>query len=90
MYQLRQVIRLSSISKVALVLYKADSIAYMQNPEAKCRVRRVGDLRTNEFFLECFGHRAAYMVMRALHLRDIEHSSWNSLLVEFYRMSVGI
>jgi hypothetical protein len=65
------------------------SVAYIQNPEAKCSVRRVGDLRNNELIVQCFGHRAAYMVMRALHLRDVEHSSWNSLLVEFYRMSVG-
>src|SRR5208282_3238657 len=69
--------------------YHAEYIAYMQNPEAKCNVRRIGDLRNNEFILECFGHRAAYMVMRAVYLRDVEHSSWNSLLVEFYRMSVG-
>src|SRR5947207_9211480 len=61
----------------------------MQNPDAKCTVRRNGDLRNNRVILECFGHRAAYMVMRSIHLRDIEHRSWNSLLVEFHRMSVG-
>jgi acyl-CoA oxidase len=66
-----------------------DFLAYLQDPDAKCRVNRVGDLRNNDLILKCFGHRAAYMVMRALHLRDVEHSSWNSLLVEFYRMSVG-
>jgi len=62
----------------------------MQDPDVKCSVDRIGDLRNNELILECFGHRAAYMVMRALYLRDVEHSSWNSLLVEFYRMSVGM
>jgi len=61
----------------------------MKNPGAKCPVRRIGDLRNNELLLQCFGHRAAYMVEHARHLRDIEHRSWNSLLVEFYRMSVG-
>jgi hypothetical protein len=69
--------------------YHAENIAYMQNPEAKCTVRRIGDLRSNKLILDCFGHRAAYMVMRAVYLRDVEHSTWNSLLVEFYRMSVG-
>lgn len=61
----------------------------MQNPDAKCSVRRNGDLRNKGLILECFGHRAAYLVMRAVHLRDVEHCTWNSLLVEFYRMSVG-
>jgi len=61
----------------------------MQNADAKCTVSRVGDLQNNQLILACFGHRAAYMVLRALHLRDVEHSSWNSLLVEFYRMSLG-
>jgi hypothetical protein len=62
----------------------------MHDPEAKCAVERAGDLRDNQSILQCFGHRAAYMVTRALYLRDVEHRSWNSLLVEFYRMSVGI
>jgi len=61
----------------------------MRDPTAKCTVQRAGDLRDNHLVLQCFGHRAAYMVMRALYLRDVEHRSWNSLLVEFYRMSVG-
>ena|SRR5277367_2086612 len=62
----------------------------MRDPEAKCTVQRAGDLLDNELILRCFGHRAAYMVVRALYLRDVEHRSWNSILVEFYRMSVGI
>jgi hypothetical protein len=65
-------------------------LAYMKDPRAQCTIRRIGDLQDNHLVLACFGHRAAYMVMRALHLRDVEHSSWNSLLVEFYRMSVGM
>jgi acyl-CoA oxidase len=66
-----------------------DFPAYIANPDAKCSVSYIGDLRSNDVLLQCFGHRAAYMVTRALHLRDVEHCSWNSLLVEFYRMSVG-
>jgi hypothetical protein len=62
----------------------------MRDPEAKCTVQRAGDLLDNELVLHCFSRRAAYMVVRALYLRDVEHRSWNSLLVEFYRMSVGI
>jgi hypothetical protein len=65
-------------------------LAYMKDPHAQCTIRRIGDLQDNRLILACYGHRAAYMVMRALHLRDVEHSSWNSLLVEFYRMSVGM
>lgn len=61
----------------------------MKDTNVKCNVKRAGDLHNNELFIECFGHRAAYLVMRVLHLRDVEHRSWNSLLVEFYRMSVG-
>src|SRR5438045_460208 len=63
--------------------------AYMQNSNVKCSVRYTGDLRGSSVILQCFGHRAAYLVLRALHLRDVEHRSWNSLLVEFNRMSVG-
>jgi len=84
---LHQILQLS-ISKVYTRLSVLIS-AYMKNPGAKCPVRRIGDLRNNELLLQCFGHRAAYMVEHARHLRDIEHRSWNSLLVEFYRMSVG-
>ena len=79
-----------NILKVIVSYLQPDLVAYMQNPDAKCTVGRAGDLHDNDLILQCFGHRAAYMVMRALHLRDVEHSSWNSLLVEFYRMSVGI
>jgi hypothetical protein len=65
-------------------------LAYMKDPHAQCTIRRIGDLQDSRVILACYGHRAAYMVMRALHLRDVEHSSWNSLLVEFYRMSIGM
>jgi len=61
----------------------------MRDPDVKCSVKHSGDLHNNEIFVELFGHRAAYLVMRALYLRDVEHRNWNSLLVEFYRMSVG-
>ena len=61
----------------------------MRDPDAKCTVQWTGDLLDKELILRAFGHRAAYMVARALYLRDVEHRTWNSLLVEFYRMSIG-
>lgn len=91
MSQRRQAIRQLNTSDVTYLSKRSlMSTAYMKNPDAKCTIHRIGDLLDNRLILACYGHRAAYMVMRALYLRDVEHSSWNSLLVEFNRMSVGI
>lgn len=60
---------------------------YISNPEAKAKAKYAGDLSDPEFFIQAFGHRAAYLTATALRKRDIERRTWNSLLIDIYRCS---
>ncbi|KAM0750790.1 acyl-CoA oxidase [Meredithblackwellia eburnea MCA 4105] len=64
-------------------------LKYLDNPNAKAEARYVGDLSDPHFFIDAFGHRAAYLVATALRKRDIERRTWNSLLIDIYRCSVA-
>lgn len=48
-----------------------------------------GDLSSPDFFVEAFGHRAAYLTATTLRKRDVERRTWNSLLIDIYRCSVA-
>jgi acyl-CoA oxidase len=52
-------------------------------------VQYAGDLADPQFFIDAFGHRAAYLTATALRKRDIERRTWNSLLIDIYRCSVA-
>lgn len=62
-------------------------LAYISNPEAKASAKYVGDLADPAFFIDAFGHRAAYLTATALKKRDVERRTWNSLLIDIYRCS---
>ncbi|GAA5858811.1 hypothetical protein JCM8547_004998 [Rhodosporidiobolus lusitaniae] len=62
---------------------------YLADPKATAQVEKPSDLSDPQFFITAFGHRAAYLVGNALHKRDVQKRSWNSLLVDFYRCSVA-
>lgn len=62
-------------------------LRYIDNPEAKATVQYAGDLSDPDFFVNAFGHRAAYLTATALRKRDIERRTWNSLLIDLYRCS---
>ncbi len=60
---------------------------YLKNREATASIRFVGDLYDPIFFTRAFGHRAAYLVEKTLHLRDQARRSFNSLQVEIFNCS---
>lgn len=60
-------------------------VAYFKDPFFKYK----GNIQDPHYLLRLFGHRAAYAVSQVLRRRDQEKESWNSLLQEFYRMSVA-
>lgn len=60
---------------------------YIDNPEAKAQVKYTGDLSDPQFFIDAFGHRAAYLTATALKKRDIEKKTWNHLLIDIFRCS---
>ncbi|SDA02894.1 BZ3500_MvSof-1268-A1-R1_Chr11-1g03206 [Microbotryum saponariae] len=64
-------------------------LRYISDPEAKASAKYAGDLADPEFFIQAFGHRAAYLTATALRKRDIERRTWNSLLIDIFRMSVA-
>ncbi|GAA5907562.1 hypothetical protein JCM6882_004411 [Rhodosporidiobolus microsporus] len=61
---------------------------YVANPSAKAAFSSANEF-TPSFFVDAFGHRAAYLTGHALHKRDVQRASWNSLLVDIFRMSVA-
>ncbi|GAA5866348.1 hypothetical protein JCM1840_004092 [Sporobolomyces johnsonii] len=64
-------------------------LKYIANPEAKARVKYAGDLADPQFFIDAFGHRAAYLTATALRKRDVEKRTWNSLLIDIFRCSTA-
>lgn len=60
---------------------------YIKDRDAKAQLQFSGDLKSPAFFLKAFGHRAAYLVGNTVRRRDIERRSWNSLLVDMFRLS---
>lgn len=62
---------------------------YIDNPHAKSTATYAGDLADPNFFVEAFGHRAAYLTATALRKRDVERRTWNSLLIDIFRCSVA-
>lgn len=65
------------------------TIEYLVNYSKDPHFRVKGNITDGDFLLRLFGHRAAYAVSQVLRRRDQEKESWNSLLQEFYRMSVA-
>jgi len=64
-------------------------LKFIANPHAKAKVEFVGDFHDSGFFVEAFGHRAAYLTATALRKRDIERRTWNSLLIDIARCSIA-
>ncbi|GAA5993880.1 hypothetical protein JCM5350_001579 [Sporobolomyces pararoseus] len=64
-------------------------LKYIDNPEAKAQVKYTGDLSDPQFFIDAFGHRAAYLTATALKKRDIEKKTWNALLIDIFRCSTA-
>ncbi|GAA5942284.1 hypothetical protein JCM1841_002805 [Sporobolomyces salmonicolor] len=64
-------------------------LKYIANPEAKARAKYAGDLADPQFFIDAFGHRAAYLTATALRKRDVEKRTWNSLLIDIFRCSTA-
>ena len=56
---------------------------YIQDTNAKSKVKYSGDFKDFQFYLDAFGHRAGYIIGTAVKKRDIERRSWNGLLGEF-------
>lgn len=46
-------------------------------------------LNSDDALVAAFGRRAAHMTFEALNLRDTEKQSWNSLLVDFWRVATA-
>lgn len=46
-------------------------------------------LASDTDLVDAFGWRVAYLTFEALQHRDVEKQSWNSLLVDFYRLSTA-
>ncbi|KAK4704719.1 acyl-CoA oxidase, partial [Phenoliferia sp. Uapishka_3] len=64
-------------------------LRYISNPETKAEAKYAGDISDPQFFVDAFGHRAAYLIATALRKRDIERRTWNSLLIDIFRCSVA-
>jgi len=62
---------------------------YIKNVDAKCAVKYSGDFHNPQMLVDAFGHRAAYLIGTAVRKRDIEKRTWNSILVELYRVSMA-
>lgn len=65
------------------------TIEYLVNYAKDPYFRLKGDIQDGDYLVRLFGHRAAYAVSQVLRRRDQEKESWNSLLQEFYRMSIA-
>ncbi|BFZ55957.1 hypothetical protein PYCC9005_002998 [Savitreella phatthalungensis] len=65
------------------------TIEYLLNYRNDPHFKVKGTIQQGQYLLRLFGHRAAYQVSQVLRRRDQERESWNSLLQEFYRMSVA-
>lgn len=65
------------------------TIEYLVNYQKDPFFKVKGNIQDGDFLVRLFGHRAAYAVAQVLRRRDQEKESWNSLLQEFYRMSVA-
>ncbi|KAI5478316.1 acyl-CoA oxidase [Pseudohyphozyma bogoriensis] len=64
-------------------------LKYLANPNASATFAYPGDLSDPQFFIDAFGHRAAYLTAAALRKRDVERKTWNSLLIDIHRCSVA-
>ena len=62
-------------------------LRYLAKPDATAKAQYAGDLHSPSFFVEAFGHRAAFLVAGAVRSRDVEKRTWNSLLVDIFRCS---
>lgn len=59
---------------------------FLRDPDYQCRLEDIYDISS---VIRMYGHRAAYMVLQLQKQRDVEKASWNSLLVDFYKLSVA-
>ncbi|KAI8886274.1 acyl-CoA oxidase [Backusella circina FSU 941] len=63
---------------------------YLSNPQLKCPVTTAAppsDFANSEVILSAFGFRAAFLISQAAKEIDMNGRSWNSMLVEIYRIS---
>lgn len=62
---------------------------YLSNPQLKCPVTTAtpSDFTNSEVILSAFGFRAAYLISQVAKEIDMKGRSWNSMLVEIYRIS---
>ncbi|GJN93681.1 hypothetical protein Rhopal_006738-T1 [Rhodotorula paludigena] len=64
-------------------------LKYLENPQATAAVKYAGDLGNPQFYIDAFGHRAAYLAATALRKRDVEKRTWNALLIDIFRCSTA-
>ncbi|GAA6040376.1 hypothetical protein JCM8097_007586 [Rhodosporidiobolus ruineniae] len=62
---------------------------YLKDPSATASIASSADLHDPAFFVRAFGFRAAYLVGTAVHKRDKQKRSWNSLLCDIFRCSTA-
>src|SRR3954470_5926789 len=62
-------------------------IQYLNDPNHVCSAASPLDFKNPEFQLRAFGHRAAFLIANAIDQIDNQKKSWNSMLVEIYRIS---
>lgn len=68
--------------------FSSDYISeYLANPKARSPFASVHDLSNPEALLTAFKFRAAFLIEKAVHAIDVEHVTWNDMLVEIYRIS---
>lgn len=62
---------------------------YLRDRDAVCPVKHVGDFHDKSIITTAFGQRAAHLIATTVEKRDRERKTWNSLLVDQYRISVA-
>src|SRR5947209_7489556 len=60
---------------------------YLHNPTATCQAITPADFLNPEFILAAFAHRAAHLIAQTVDQLDHQGCTWNSMLVEVYRIS---
>ncbi|KAI8099421.1 uncharacterized protein BX664DRAFT_289521 [Halteromyces radiatus] len=60
---------------------------YLGQRQSQCSVVEADDFTNPETLLMIFKYRVAFMVEQAVQGLDVEHRSWNDMLVEIYRIS---
>lgn len=84
---IREVRSLSPCSHSPSSSLNSPNLQYLANPDATAKIDSSADLKDPKLFVRAFGQRAAYLTGVALHKRDVQKRSWNSLLSDIHRMS---